>query len=483
MYISLLFFAEGIVMKRWCVPFVAIVLLVLWGFWPAHRVSGEDDKPKPEWSGWVTDSMSRPIQGATVAIDPTSGGKAAATAETDREGRFRVTDPPAGRHHLLVGQANYLPIEEDGVATEPGTAPRAWVLRATDRTIEGTVHDPAGAPIAWARVSYPAEVFVAEELRVVQERLAVRTDAKGGFRIARDVRPAAACWVRAERTGFQPADIAVDLAAGDARAVDVRLDPIPAPVVEGRVVGADNLTAPGAIVEARGEGKVFTAVADDEGRFAIGGLPSEVDLLVRPSEVGRRAGSSAARVSGVRPPADVDVHLPWAPEEERPGNLEVLVSFPGEVTQADVFWIRDEARPFEEIHVDGKRVSASQGGLAPGPIHVFVRAGTWLAAKSLRIEPGAWATLCLSARTGRFMRAHVRDGVKGPPIMGAIALPYVDLPGGVAFELPPATADERGELTLRGLPDGCRVEVSAPGHDTREVVPRNRDEEVPLERR
>lgn len=470
-------------MRRWFWPLTAVVLLVLWGFWPAHRVSGEDDKPRPEWTGWVTDPMSRPIQGATVAIDPVDGGDAAFVVETDREGRFRIADPPAGRHRLLVGQANCLPMQADGVQTDPGTTPRAWVLRATERTIEGTVHDPAGAPIAWARVSYPAEVFLAEELRIVQERLAVRTDKRGGFRIARGVRAVSGCWVRAERTGFQPADIAVDLAAGDAGSVDLRLDPISAPVVEGRVVGPDNLTCPGARVQASSGSEVREAIADDEGCFAIGGLAEEVDLLVAPSEVGRRAGCGTARIPAVRAPSKVEVRLPWAPEEERPGNLELVVTLAGEATQADAFWIREEAQPFEEIHVEGKRLSAWQGGLAPGPVHVFVRAGNWIATADETIVPGKTVMLRLTPRKGSFVRMLVHDGVQGPPVMGAVALPYVDLPGGPAFELPPGVADEHGEVTLRGLPEGCRVEVSAPGHRPREVVPANRLEEVPLERR
>ncbi|MEK7867689.1 MAG: carboxypeptidase-like regulatory domain-containing protein [Planctomycetota bacterium] len=470
-------------MKRWIWPLLAVAVVLTWGLWPFQRVSGEDAPRDRVWTGWVTDAASRPIRAALVVIDPPPRGVGAAlVAETDREGRFRLLDPPPGRHRVLVAQINYLPVVVEEVVLDPATPPRAFVLRQTERIIEGEVRDAAGSPIEWARVDYPAEVFAPEELRGVQKHLAVRTDAKGRFRIARGLRAGAPCELSVERTGFSPARSAVDLSAGDPPRQSIRLDPLPREVLEGTVVGPDGLAVPGAHVEARNGGLVRCAMADDEGRFAIGGLEAGfVDVFILPSAIGFRAGFAPARDVRAEAPGTIRIDLGWVPENERPGAIAVSFEVPESMGRIEAIWIRGEAQPFEEIHVEGGRCSAWQGGVSPGPVHIFVRAGDWIAAQTVDVPAGETVRVTPSPRQGRFVRLHVRDGAGGPPVMGAIALPYVDAPGGAAFELPPTMADERGEVELRGLPEGCRVEVTAPGREPREVVPDRPDQEVPLE--
>ncbi len=472
-------------MKTWMWPLLAVVVVVTWGFWPFLHASGEE-VPRPRlWTGWVTDAASRPVGAALVIVDPPGNAPGAAlVSETDREGRFRLADPPSGRHRVLVGQINYLPIVVEDVLLDPAAPPRAWVLRQTERVVEGEVRDAAGAPIAWARVSYPAEVFLPEQIKSIRTRLAVRTDAKGKFRIARGVRADAPCALKVERTGFAPAEDVVELSSGDPPPRDIRLEPLRPSVLEGLVVGPDGLTVPGAHVEARDGRQVRCALADDEGRFAIGGLDAgPVDLLVKPSTVGLRAGFASARSAGVAAPGTVRVDLGRVPANERPGAIAVSFEIPETTGGIEAIWIRGEAQPFEEIRVNGKHCSAYQGGIAPGPAHVFVRAGDWTATESVDVPAGETLRVSLSPREGRFMRLRVRDGAGGPPVMGAVALPYVDAPGGPAFELLPASADEKGEVELHGLPEGCRVEVSAPGREPREVIPDRPEQDVPLERR
>lgn len=470
-------------MKRWLWPLLAVVVVVTWGLWPFQRVSGEDAPRDRVWTGWVTDAASRPIRGALVVIDPPPGGVGAALlAETDREGRFRLPDPPSGRHRVLVAQINYLPIVVEEVVLDPAAPPRAFVLRQTERIIEGEVRDAEGSPIEWSRVDYPAEVFAPGELRGLRTHLAVRTDAKGRFRIARGLRADAPCTLSVGRTGFTPAEVVVDLSAGDPPRQSIRLDPLPPAVLEGTVVGPDGLSVPGAHVEARNGGLVRCAMADDEGRFAIGGLEDgPVDVFVLPSAIGFRAGFAPARDVRAVAPGTVRIDLGWVPANERPGAIALSFEVPEPMGRVEAIWIRGEAQSFEEIHVEGGRCSAYQAGISPGPVHVFIRAGEWIATERVDVPAGETIRVTPAPVQGRSMRLHVRDGAAGPPVMGAIALPYVDAPGGAVFELPPTTADERGEMELRGLPDGCRVEVSAPGREPREVVPDRPEQEVPLD--
>ncbi|GEM_PF-5439235 len=472
-------------MKRWLWPLLAVVVVLTWGFWPFQRVSGEDVPRERVWTGWVTDAASRPIRAAVVVIDPSPQGSGAAlVAETDREGRFRLPDPPSGRHTVLVGQINYLPIVVEDLVLDPAAPPRAFVLRQTDRVVVGEVRDAGGEPISWARVGYPAEIFAPEEMRAVPTHLAVRTDAKGRFRIARGLSANAPCKLSVERTGFTSVEVAVDLSDGDPPSQSIRLEPLAPAVLLGTVVGPDGLAVPGAQVQARNGGLVRCAVADDEGRFAIGALEEgPVDLFVLPSAIGFRAGFAPARDVSALAPATVRIDLGWVPSNERPGAIAVSFEVPDLAGPVEAIWIRTEAQPFEEVRVEGGRCSAWQGGVSPGPVHVFLRAGEWIANQTIDVPAGETVRVTLSPRLGQFVRLHVRDGAGGPPVMGAIALPYVDAPGGAAFELPPTTADDRGEMELRGLPEGCRVEVSAPGREPREVLPDRSDQEVQLEPR
>lgn len=472
-------------MKSWIWPLLAVVIVVTWGLWPFQRAIGEDAARPRVWIGYVTDAASRPIRAALVIVDPPShGGGPSLVAETDREGRFRLVDPPTGRHRILIGQINHLPLVADDVAFDPAAPPRAWVLKQTERVIEGEVRDAAGAPIEWARVSYPAEVFAPEEMRVLRTRLAVRTDAMGRFRIARGVRADAQCTLAVSRTGFTPSEVEVDLAGGDPPIQTLRLEALAPSVLEGLVVGPDGLAATGAHIEVRDGNEVRCVLSDDEGRFAIGGLAEgPVELHVRPSSVGHRAGFAPARRSGVFVPGTVRVDLESVPPNERPGSISISFDVPDRARGVEAIWIRDEACPFEEVRVHGGRCTAWQGGIAPGPVHVFVRAGDWTAMERVDVQAGATLRLAPSLRQGRSVRLRVREREGGPPILGAVALPYVDAPGRPPFELPPATADDRGEVELRGLPEGCRVEVSAPGREPREVVPDRPEQDVTLERR
>lgn len=472
-------------MKRWLWPIMAVAVVLAWGVWPFQPATGENVPRERVWTGWVTDAASRPIRAAVVVVDPPSGaGGAARVAETDREGCFRMPDPPSGRHSLLIGQIHYLPMVIDTFEIDPTRPPRAFVLRQTERVIEGEVRDRAGAPIAWARVAYPAEVFAPEEMKVVRTRLAVRTDAKGRFRIARGVRADAPCRIEVTRTGFTSAKTEVDLAGGDPPPLEIRLDPLPSAVIEGLIVGPDGLPATGARIEVRDGNVVRCTLTDDEGRFAVGGLAEgPVDLFVQPSTIGLRAGFAPARRENVAAPGSVRIDLALVPANERPGAIALSFQVPETATPVEAYWIREEASAFEELRVNGGRCSAYQGGLSPGPVHVFVRAGDWMASEPVNVPPGETARVTLALREGSFVRLRVRDGEGGPPVMGAIALPYVDAPDGAAFELPPSTADDRGEIELRGLPEGCRVEVSAPGREPREVIPDRSEKDIPLERR
>lgn len=216
---------------------------------------------EPFADGVVVDDQGRPVEGVEVrprvrrlvgrdadgldddlrrdvAFEVPPGG--AALSVTDGAGRFTVHGVPDGLLALVFAKRGYGVVE---FALGGERSPHDLrIVVAAGRTLEGTVRDDEGAPIAWANVSY-ARPFVAG--RSVPMR--TFTDADGTFRFEHlpaettavavsafgyahrfaDVAPGAdRIQVRLSRTSWvvDVMDAASGTPLGDARAVLVALD-------------------------------------------------------------------------------------------------------------------------------------------------------------------------------------------------------------------------------------------------------------------
>ncbi len=229
--------------------------------------------PALTYHGRVVDPDGAPVVGATVVmLDAASGERAAAPIEdtftSGADGRFDFHSPDGAL--LEARAAGFAPgrARLDGAAqtsheltiqlgARGGSAPAALA-------IGGTVVDPAGAPVAGARVVASA----AAELGVGGEAI---SDADGRFTIG-GLDPGGH-GLRAHAEGYASTSVAVE-----AGATDVVLALVTGARLIGRVVdpGGAAIAAPTVVVQRR-TGLVARAVTvvsifDAQGRFAIDGL-------------------------------------------------------------------------------------------------------------------------------------------------------------------------------------------------------------------
>src|SRR6185436_12494093 len=117
---------------------------------PPRPAASAVPAPSPVLEGTVKGPDGKPVEKALVLVHPQSAPFADAplTARTDASGRFRLALPRA--------EPSTVRVQATGLA--PRTLPRVRpgvplaVTLERGRTIEGTVVDSAGAPIAGARV-------------------------------------------------------------------------------------------------------------------------------------------------------------------------------------------------------------------------------------------------------------------------------------------------------------------------------------------
>src|SRR5271166_1468778 len=126
---------------------------------------------RPDLVGRVVTAGDRPLAGAHVLIDsaavrhgtsplcPSCYADCRKSAETDQDGRFRIASvDPELLFNVLVVADGFKPVITRKVDTAKG--PVKLVLSPLDpakldpkRLLRGVVHDPAGKPLAGARVS------------------------------------------------------------------------------------------------------------------------------------------------------------------------------------------------------------------------------------------------------------------------------------------------------------------------------------------
>ena len=160
------------------------------------RQNGPPAKPVPprRISGKVADAVSgRPVPGALVW----SGWPLVAPAVyADGEGRFQLDVPAEQEVWLEAAAAGFLPGERQRV--KPGAAQPMLVKLDPAAEISGVVVDPAGQPVAGARIGIPASDPLEEGFLSA----GVRSSADGRFRLT-GLKPGGLFELTASREGFE----------------------------------------------------------------------------------------------------------------------------------------------------------------------------------------------------------------------------------------------------------------------------------------
>ncbi|HSB37109.1 MAG TPA: carboxypeptidase regulatory-like domain-containing protein, partial [Thermoanaerobaculia bacterium] len=280
-------------------------------FVPANRIQLE---PKPEERislqrggvvrGLVTDASGKAAAGVIVTSED-------AAAQTDAEGKFRLTGLPAGSLHLQALWKDDFAARNDGVRVRKGEEVEANLKLKPGVAISGTViEEGSRRPVAGARVSaYAATATRFGRLARRSAERAVRTDARGRFRLpglaparygveaARDgYLTASIAGINTATPSVPPANLALRKAASiSGRVTDEKGQPVAAARVRiMREMGIRRLllgaaSNPAAVLGGQG------AQTAADGTFRLRGLEPERNLSLEAT----KTGYAAARKPGV----------------------------------------------------------------------------------------------------------------------------------------------------------------------------------------
>jgi beta-lactamase regulating signal transducer with metallopeptidase domain len=148
---------------------------------PAMTVWVTDEPQAPAANDFegrvVEDSSGNPVASAEVRFHKAGMRELAADLDSDRDGRVRASDLPAGDYTVDVSKPNY--ITASMKLKIPGDAVTVRLVRyavisgqVTDqqgKPVPGTIHAPYGRTIGGARVAVLAKTEAGEEARVVRE--------------------------------------------------------------------------------------------------------------------------------------------------------------------------------------------------------------------------------------------------------------------------------------------------------------------------
>lgn len=409
-------------------------------------------EPGAAISGTVVDDRGSPVEGAEVSFDSwsTRGELKPWELETnavksDADGRFLLVDrAPGEKLDLSVWHPDFIAAEVRGVVV-----PREDVLVELEGAarVAGRVVDPAGRPVAGARVSARYEVqgggtFSSES---------GESDAEGRFELPHLGPRRVELLARAE--GFRTLEVWLDLEPGET-VEDLVLRLAPGALIEGRVLDPWGEPADGVRIVGQGLGRSslrHTGRTDSTGRFRLDGLdpgpftlsaiPRQLPPARRTVEVGegteeveihlREGHSVHGQVAGDEgePLAGVHVHLAGVEARSDRQGLFDLQNVPTgrhRLVAVKDGWVEGE---IEEVPVDGPvwdlEVVLTRGtivrgqvlGLGEGaPTHVQILASSeddrwaWASADyagAFRLgplAPGRWRVLAIERSSGR--RGH-----------------------------------------------------------------------------
>ena len=444
---------------------------------------------EPFADGVVVDEQGRPVAGVEVrprvrrlvgrdadgldddlrrdvAFEVPPGG--AALTVTDDAGRFTVRGAPDGLLALVFTKRGY-GVVEHALGRERSPHDLRIVV-AAGRTLEGTVRDDEGAPIAGANVSY-ARPFVAG--RSVPMR--TFTDATGTFRF--EHLPAETTAVSVSAFGY--AHRFVDVAPGSDR-IEVRLSRT------SWVVDVIDAASGAPLGDARA---VLVALDDGRGLAVLRPVVAMVGVASRPGrlllgwlDLGSAAPASIpARLHVFAPgytPVTHDVRVPTAPPHLRLSLVRgaATPAIAGRVTGPAGAVVHVLASGPEADAFDGVR--AALASVPTGADGAFAIAGLPPGRYRLVAEAEGFARTAVNVTAPEPAVALPMDAEARLEIVGAGpgGEPAPDVTFSVISEAAQtvwtARADRAGIATLRALPAGAvRVVPGASWRDAGRVIP------------
>ncbi|MDF9745116.1 carboxypeptidase regulatory-like domain-containing protein [Natrinema salsiterrestre] len=378
---------------------------------------GSEEPATGTVEGTVTDADGDPISGATVTV----GNETVTTAE---DGTYAV-DLEAGEYTLEISAEGYQDASEE-VAVEAGATTTADVTLEpvpTDGTLEGTVTDTDGEPIA------DATVTVGDQQTTTDENGTYSLELEAGeysLAVSADGYEDASRTVTVEVETTTTADVTVEERAGS---------------VEGTVTDADDEPIAGASVTV-GDQETTT---DENGTYSLELEPGEYTLAV--SAEGYVDASETVTVEAGAT-ATADVTLEPVPTD---GTLE------GTVTDTD-----GEPIAGATVTVGDQQTTTDDNGtysleLEAGEYTLAVSAEGYEDASedvTVEVESTTTADVTLEERTG---------SVEGT-VTDADDEPIADATVTAGDET--VTTDENGTYTLELEPGEYTLDVSADGYET-----------------
>ncbi|MFL5272538.1 MAG: carboxypeptidase regulatory-like domain-containing protein, partial [Anaeromyxobacteraceae bacterium] len=455
------------------------------GTWPAPVTVGAGGRARIEiWlgspgaiAGVVTATDGAPVQGASIAVSPHEASGELGRAGTDGSGRFAVEGLGAGTYDVAVTAEGWSGAARTGLALL--AAERAELAIALERSgsIEGTVKDGAGRPLAGVRVRCERQRGAAPG----GARAEARTDAAGRYRLT-GLDAGRAEVVAARDDASSGVSASVDVPAGSSARADLTLADTGR--LEGLVTRRDRGPVGPAVVVVLTRGApmvVASAKVEADGRYALQLAAGEYRALVVPGEVARadlRQAPVPLRIAAGQV-STVDLVLDGAPDG--PGSAAVVQvlepSGSGSAATLVVITAGDDLRSAGSALTDEEglarvdlaergslKVRAYRGGRVGGPVPlaaggptvVTLRAAAQLRGRVVAPEgpPVAGFTIELAALGDDASVASSLGGAAGARSAQGVEAPRAFEFGGDRFELADVPA---GPVRIQVLTPGGRV--------------------------
>jgi Carboxypeptidase regulatory-like domain/PDZ domain len=433
----------------------------------------------------VSSEDGRPVVGAEVTFLAPEG---ATSVRSGPDGRFRLVPARAGPHQLAAVLAEgYVPFGPAWglspiqlVAPPPAGTPELLLPLDPEVRVSGRVEAAdGGAPIAGATVAL--RVAGAQPGLLGPER-SFTTDAQGAFSGGAPPEALAVAQAAGFATAAEPLR-----GSGRTRTVTLRLsrrpeDAPPDRVLAGRVVEADGVPVPDAVVSlgaGRGRGRgggllPAPVTSDGQGRFRFEGVPAQVGWVQ--ASAGDLLSDRVAVEAGA-----TEVELTVRPGGVLAGRVLHADGRPATAFALQLVRLRrpEAVRTLSIVDPDGRW---EVRGLGAGGWELQALAADSGPSDRVRVDlpttPGARVEKDIRLRTGRRLQGVVRDANSQQPVPGA-RVAMESSPGEDSVLVRTGTfSGPDGRFELEGLPDTpVSVAVEADGYNRRIVtLPRGRTE-------
>ena len=416
-------------------------------------------------AGRVEDPARRRIAGAHVVLRPLRAGELEVTSTTADDGTFLFDVPDDGTYFALAEHPRHVPggiagpfsVRDGRVPEEP-----VVIVLGSAAALVARVIDPAGNPLAGARVAFDGEPAPALE-----------TDRRGEASWLA-LRPAGRVTVRATAPGWAEAAVGARLVAGETAEVTISMQA--GRELRGRVVDPSRRAVAGATVRVlanphRMGSASATVTTDERGEFALVDLPADTVVLVASHD-------DYATSEGVVAEPDaryVEITLRasaslsgWVATRRgaRIGGAQIM--------------LLDEGQGQPGTHTDD-RGEFAYTKLPPGHYVVVARSEGEAGRTEVTLAEGEEARNVEILMQGpSTVHGVVVTRASGAPVPGARIWPRTARVGG-AGRLPSTTADEDGRFVLdRVTVDVTSLDVRAPGYqaDSFPITPTGEDLDV-----